>query len=99
MKYTATINILYNRTETAFIFIDHETGKHVGATISGGISNIRAIARNWNVSDGWDRSILFNEIGLKAREYRDTVVGWPYAGCRTEDLAQYIRTELEKPED
>ena len=99
MKYTATLNIFNNLKDPynkAFLFIDHETGNRVGAVISGGVSNLKAITRHWNVPNDWDRSILINEIDLKAKEYKHTTQGWEYAGCQPEEIADFIRKELSK---
>jgi len=42
--------------------------------------------------------VLQQNVELKIREFDRMVKDWPYAGCRQDDLAAWIRKELEKEE-
>lgn len=101
MRLTATLTAINSRrdkfgnTYWALRFVDHETGKIVVGTVSGGESNIRSIMRFWNPDlDDWDRSIQFLTQTLPIREFNRLVKGWSYAGCRSEDLVGFIRQQL-----
>ena len=105
MKYTATINVINSKVDRhgncywAFTFVCHETGNRVCATTSGGDSNIRAIARHWNVDDDWDRSIFFNQQEIGYREFNRLTKDWPYGGCCPDELAAFIRKGLKDAAD
>jgi len=99
MKYKSTINIITNRGKYwAFTFICHITGKRVCGTVAGNESNIRAIARNWNVKDGWDRSILFNMREVTWKDFKYITKEWKHAGCNPDELAAWILEELRTAE-
>ena len=98
--YTATV-IIYVETclngGTSFKFIDHKSGCVSKGKISGGESNIRGIARCWNPKiNDWDRSLLFIEENIAPRQYNHMVKDMPYAGCRSDDIVKYIKTELKQ---
>lgn len=82
----------------AFMFVDVETGIEVKGKISGGESNIYGILRYWNVVNDWDRSIQFECVKMKEREFDRMVKGWEYAGCLPMELANFIRNKLGKPQ-
>lgn len=84
----------FGNTKWAFRFVETSTGKEVCGKISGGESNIYAILRNWNVQDDWDRSIHFSTVEKSETDFDEFTLDWPYAGCRAEDLAQFIRNHL-----
>lgn len=94
--YTGTLMIYNSRTDGdgnrywAFEYTDHTTGKAVYARITGGKSNIENIRHNWQGADGWNASILVHCVEMGIREFNQTVKGWKHAGCRTEDLQQFI---------
>lgn len=100
MKYTGTLEAIHSRRDSsgnvywAFRYTDHDTGKIITGLISGGESNIYSILRHWNVPDDWDRSILYSIREVGKREFKQLTKGWDYAGCRPEDLANYIRDRL-----
>lgn len=82
-------------TYWAFSFTDCKTGKTVNATICGGESNIYAIIRHWNVKlNDWDRSIHFEREELPIREFNRLTKNWQYAGCNSQELAQFIKKSL-----
>jgi hypothetical protein len=87
---------IYGNRYWAFIFMDFKTGKQVAGTISGGDSNIYAILRYWNVTNDWDRSILFEREELPIREFNKLTKDYEYAGCEPECIAAYIKRELAK---
>ena len=101
MKITGTLEAIYSRRDKngncywAMKYIDHKTGKVVCGTVSGGEGNIRGILRNWNNPDDWDRSVRFDVRDMAIREYEQMTKGWEYAGCRPEDLADFIREKLQ----
>ena len=81
-------------TYWALRYVDTQTGICVEASISGGESNIYAILLHWNNKKDWDRSVLFQTLTLKKREFRRMTADWPYGGCRPEDLAAFIKAQL-----
>ena len=98
--HNATIEILNSRRDSfgncyfAFRFAEHASGREVCGTVTGGESNIRAIALHWGASGDWDRSILFRETELKIREFNRLTKNWKHAGCSPHELAEFIRREL-----
>lgn len=86
----------YGRSNCAFRFIDHETGRVVEGRSTGGESNIHGILRHWDSPGDWDRSILTQCIELSIRDFKRMVKDWPHAGSRPEELAQFIRDKLAK---
>jgi hypothetical protein len=102
-KYVGTLIAIYSRSPSAgtaywaMRFIDHLTGKVVEATVGGGESNIYGILRYWKVKNDWDRSLLFQVLEQKTREFDRMVKNWPYAGSNPDDLAAFIKKELKKP--
>lgn len=100
MKVTGTLEAIYSKRNSfgnrswALKYTDHETGKVVCGTVSGGESNIRGILRYWNVPDDWDRSVRFEVRGMAIREFNEMTKNWEYAGCTPEDLAAFIKARL-----
>jgi len=101
MTLTATLTAINSKPDIAgnrywaLRFRDHETGKVVQATVSGGESNIYGILRYWDQeADDWDRSIQFLTQELPIREFNRMVKEFPHAGCSPEDLAAFIRQAL-----
>lgn len=88
----------YGNTYWALRYICHETGKIAEGQVSGGESNIYGILRHWTAGDDWDRSIIFNRLELPKREFQRQTRGMAYAGCRPDELANYIRARLASPE-
>ena len=86
----------YGNCYWALRFIDHKTGKQVEGTVSGGESNINSILYHWNNPNSWDRSIRFTVVEHKIREFNRLTKDWPYAGCSSEDLAAFVRKQLEQ---
>jgi hypothetical protein len=80
----------------AFRFTDLESGQVVEGRICGGESNIYGIRCNlWTQT--WDQSIQFSTTELPIREWNRLTKEWPYAGCTSEDLAEFIRIKLNSP--
>lgn len=102
MQFTGKLEAISSRTDScgnrewAMRYTDFATGKVIGAKISGGDSNIMGIRRHWNVPDGWDDSLMTESFELKIREFNRLTKGWPHAGCRSEDLANWLRQQLAK---
>jgi hypothetical protein len=94
MRYTATLIAYTDGRRWAAKFIDHETGKFVEGLVSGGESNICGIKLYWGVPDNWDRSILYHRVDMNARLFGRLTDKWEYAGCTSEELADYIRRGL-----
>lgn len=78
----------------AFQYIDFESGKTVNGTVSGGESNIYGILRHMGSKDDWDRSILYSVLDLSKGDFKHLTLGWRHAGCRPEDLANFIKRSL-----
>ena len=104
MNIESTITVLNSKTDKngnrywAFVFVNHKTGTIVKANFSGGESNINGIARHWNKSDDWDRSIqfIYEEMGYQA--FNKLTKDWAYAGCGSKEIADYIKGKLKKGE-
>ena len=103
MKITASLEAMYSERDLygncywALRYTDHETGKTVCGTVSGGESNIYGILRESykaTVSNDWDRSIRFSCHAFKKREFKRMTAGWPYAGCSPDDLWKFIKNNL-----
>lgn len=103
MKLTGTIIAFNSKRDSsgnvywAMRYIDHETGKVVNAMIGGGESNIRGILQHWNPNlpkYDWDRSIIFHTKEMPKKEFKTMVADWPYGGCASEDIAKFIREQL-----
>ena len=104
MTIRATLEAINSRRDRAgncywaIRYTDHVTGRAVNGTISGGESNIYGILRYTGDSDDWDRSIEFKSEELTIPAWNRLTKGWPYAGCRPDELAAFIKAELEKQE-
>lgn len=103
MNITATLEAIYSERDLygncywAMRYTDHESGKQVVGTISGGESNIYAIVRESGEAKGlkdWDRSIAFRCDSMKKREFKRLTSSWPYAGCTPADLHAFIQKQL-----
>ena len=101
MKLKSTLTAINSKRDKngncywALRWLDHETGKVVEGTVSGGESNINGIRRCWNPKlDDWDRSILFQKQELPIREFNRLVKNMPHAGCRPKDLSAFIQKEM-----
>lgn len=83
-----------------FEFTECATGKTVKGKISGGESNIRGIAYDWDgEGTGWNsRAFYFYTRELKNREFNALWKSLDYAGCESKELKAYIRAELAKQE-
>lgn len=96
-RVTGHLSAIHSRRDVhgnvyyAFCF-DSSDGKTCNAKISGGQSNIKAIRLHLNGE--WDDKITFSDEELKIREFDRLVKDWPYAGCRPDELAQWIRDNL-----
>ena len=103
MKIFASLEAHYSKRDSygncywALRFVDHETGREVVGTISGGESNIYGIKRCWGRVDGWDEGIQFSTVEHPIREFNRLTKTWSYAGCTPEDLAAWIKAQLAKP--
>jgi hypothetical protein len=103
MKLTGSLYAISSIRDTsgnvywALRYIDHETGKVVEGQVGGNDSNIYGLLFHWNIPNDWDRSVIFNRIEMPKREFKRLVKKMKYAGCTSEDLAKYIRTELAAP--
>lgn len=102
MTITATLEALHSRRDIygnvywALRYIDHGSGLVVEAKISGGESNIYAMLRYWGKRDDWDRSVRFVTQEFAIREFNRMTKDWPYAGCRPEDIATFVRKQLDE---
>lgn len=100
MPYIATLTAINSRQDSAgncywaFRFVHHATGETIEAKISGGQSNIYGIMHGMFGADGWNREIAFNTEELKIREFDRLTKDWPYAGCTSADLRQYITDRI-----
>jgi hypothetical protein len=59
-----------------------------------GANNIDGVGQYWDVYDGWDRSIHFQERELPIREFNRLTKNWPYFGSDTEEIAANLRKGL-----
>lgn len=95
MKIKATCEIINSKrdlngnTYWAFSYLDHGTGKSVEATISGGESNITAIRRHLFGDDS--EALNFLRVEMPIRQFDKRVKNWPYAACRPEEIAAFIK--------
>lgn len=80
----------------AFTYTDHQTGKTVQGTVSGGESNVRSIMHELNGGNWEPRNVAFNTRELPIREFNRLTKGWSYAGCTGTELVAFIRRELAK---
>ena len=79
MKYKATIQCFNSKQDThgncyySFTYTDHQTGKVVSGTVSGGESNIYAIkgaaGKVLHNVDGWNQAISFYTEEMLIRPY------------------------------
>ncbi len=98
-KYVADLQCLNSRPDFAgnrywgFCWTDRRTGKAVAATISGNDSNIRGIITAMGLDS--DRVFYSRCEDMPIRVYNLWVKDLPYAGCRPEDIANFIKTQLQ----
>jgi hypothetical protein len=101
MKLHATLEAIYSERDLygncywAMRYTDHETGRVVCGTISGGESNIAAVRRQERGQ--WDDGIAFRTVAMKKREFKRLTADWCYAGCAPADLYAYIKGFLADP--
>lgn len=103
MKYKYTMTIYnskidkYGNCYWAFCFVDHASGEFVtGRTGTVGESNLRAMARHWDVEDDWDRSILFHSKEMGKRDFKRMTECWSYVTCDPSGIALFIRNTLKE---
>lgn len=77
----------------AFQWVRVRDGKTIGATISGGESNISAIVREMGMD--WEE-VRTQRVELPIREFNRVCRPWPYAGCCPCDLAAWLKAQLRK---
>jgi hypothetical protein len=98
MKLHATLEALYSERDAfgncywALRYTDHETGRVVVGTVSGGESNINAI--RYQRLGQRDDGVTFRVQGFKIREFNRMTREWAHAGCAPADLWQHIQREL-----
>ena len=92
---TSILRLLNNgENQWAFTWTDCATGAQVQARISGSDSNIRSMVYFLN-GESWEPHstyYYFSELGKRA--FNRATADWPYAGCNSEALAQYVREQL-----
>jgi hypothetical protein len=97
MPIKAIIEALYSKRDRngncywAMRYTDVASGRQVQASISGGESNIYAIARSMGFESG-EAHFSVSELGI--REFNRMTKGWQYAGCSPDDLAKFVRSTL-----
>jgi hypothetical protein len=101
MKIQGILNIHHSKRDTsgnvywAFSYTDTETGNSVNGHHTGGESNLRGITRHLGSPNGdWNRGIHITVNEYPIREFDRMIKDWDYAGCRSEDAAQWIRQRL-----
>ena len=100
MKYHATLKAINSKADVygnrywMLTYIDHNTGNSWSGTVSGDVSNIRALART--ESGDWDRGVLHEEIEMPIRAFNRLSKGLPYAGCSPEDIHRAIMENINK---
>src|ERR1700675_4403092 len=72
-------------------YTDVASGLQTIGTISGGESNIHAVARAMGLESGESH---FSVIEHGIREFNRLTKGWAYAGCTPDELARYVRTNI-----
>lgn len=77
-------------THWALRFIDFKAGAAVYGMVEGGLSNIQEIIKTFK----GDESILFEHVTMTKIDFILLTNEWTYAGCRTEDLVDFIEREI-----
>jgi hypothetical protein len=77
-------------TYWALRYIDFEAGAAVYGKVEGGLSNIKEIIKTFE----GDESILFEHVTMNKVDFILLTNTWTYAGCDSETLAAFIKTEL-----
>jgi len=86
---------IYGNRYWAFVYTDNASGNQVKGLISGGESNIDCIRHDWNGKNtGWNRGIVVSREEMKIREFNRHTKKWRYAGCRPEEIRNYIKDSL-----
>jgi hypothetical protein len=100
MKLHATLEAIHSKRDLygncywALRYTDHETGRVIVGTVSGGESNIAAVRCH---SGQWDAGIAFRVVPLAIREFKALTREWAYAGCAPSDIWEYIAGFLADP--
>jgi hypothetical protein len=98
MKIKASLEALYSKRDIygncywAFRYMDHESGKQVVGTISGGEGNIHAAIYPFGLEAP---EVHYTVAELPIREFNRLTKPWAYAGCPPKDIATYIKDMLE----
>ena len=100
MNIVAILEKIYSKRDSngnvywSFRFTDCATNRYVHGIISGGEGNLNGIRRHWpNANmDDWNDGIYSHCTEMSIREFNRLTKDWPYAGCRSEDIAEFIRT-------
>jgi hypothetical protein len=87
---------IYGNRYWAMEFTDFKSGKVVVGSVSGGESNIYGLLRYWNKKGDWDGSILFETEEMPIRKFERHTKAFNYAGCGSEELADYLKAELKR---
>lgn len=83
---------------SAFNWTDTETGSEVLGTVSGPASNIQQAIYHYG-GKSWDRSrevYEANHTHLGVREFSALTTGMGHAGCRGEEIWNYIKRKLDE---
>ena len=81
----------YGNTSQAFTYTDYVADKTVNATADG-VSNVHSMMRHMGIVE----NAVVHEVKMPCRKFAQLVKGWPYARCRGEDMAAFVRAELAK---
>ena len=90
------INSKRDRNGNCYYFMrytDIKSGKTVYGTISGGESNIYSVIRAKGLES---KEVYFSTVELPIREFNREVKNMEYAGCRGEEIVNFIDKELSK---
>jgi len=99
-KYALTaITCPLMKSRTIIEFTEFSTEIVIRAKCSGGESNVFGITRHWDNPNGFDTSIIFDTREVTGKIFASMVSEYPYAGCKSKDLAKYLRDELQKVYD
>ena len=99
MKIKATLEAIYSKRDLngnvywSFRYLDHETGKQVNGTISGGESDIHAIIYSLGMEAD---EVNYSVTMLPIREFNRLTKTWKYFGCPPDEIARNVKSNLEQ---
>ena len=100
MKYDVTLEVFHSKIDRAgncyyaFTWTRHDTGAQVSGTVSGSELNITSIPWHFYGGSHEPHDVLITVTPMNIRPFDRMVKPWPYAGCASAELWEFIRKQI-----